>query len=63
MVDVRTPIHASCLYMSVIEGRHSARPEKLKEKVKIVLSRRLAATESITVQRVLMAPHPMGSPL
>ena len=28
----------------------------------IVLSRRLAATESIAVQWVLMAPHPMGSP-
>ena len=27
------------------------------------LSRRLAATESIVVQWVLMAPHPMGSPL
>ena len=28
----------------------------------IALSRRLAATESIAAQWVLMAPHPMGSP-
>ena len=29
---------------------------------KLALSRRLAAKESIAVQWVLMAPHPMGSP-
>ena len=29
----------------------------------LTLSRRLAATESIAVQWVLMAPHPMGFPL